>query len=103
MKNISEGWKNSEGYRGWLFDLIMVLNQLDSSLSEEINKVLETCGNEGERWDHVGNMGLDIWEKYHNELYTVISALTTGTAKTALKGLYDRDRKMDSRLIRRGP
>ena len=84
-----------ELHRGWSFDPVMALNQLDSSLSKEINKVLGACGNEGEKWDHEGRMDPDIWERYHNELYTVISGLTTGTAKTALKGLYDRDRKMD--------
>ena len=33
--------------------------------------------------------------KYRSELYSVISSLTEGSAKTALKGLYDRDRTMD--------
>ena len=37
----------------------------------------------------------DIWEKYHSELYAVISGLIEGSAKTAFKGLYDKDRIMD--------
>ena len=36
-----------------------------------------------------------LWENYHSELHAVASGLTEGLAKTALKGLYDRDRAMD--------
>ena len=68
---------------------MMVLNQIDSGLAKEVNKVIVGCGSEGDKWEHEGKMDPDIWERYHNELYTVISGLTTGTAKTALKGLYD--------------
>ena len=39
--------------------------------------------------------GLEVWGKYHSELYVVISGLTIGVAKTALNGLYDRDQQMD--------
>ena len=39
---------DSAKYRGWVFDLVMVLNQIDPSLANEVNRVMETCGNEGE-------------------------------------------------------
>ena len=77
-----------------MFDLVMVLNQIDPGLANEVNKVLET-GSDGEKWDHKGRMDDDIWEKYHSELYAVISGLIEGSAKTAFKGLYDKDRIMD--------
>ena len=85
----------SAKYRGWVFDLVMVLNQIDPSLANELKKVMETCGNEEEKWDHKGRMDNDIWEKYHSELYAVISGWIEGSAKTALKGLHDKDRTMD--------
>ena len=77
-------------YRGWLFDLVMALNQIDPDLAKEVNKVVSECGSEGEKWEHFGRMDEEIWQKYHSELYAVISALTVGSAKTALKGMYDR-------------
>ena len=51
-------------YRGWLFDLIMVLNQIDSAVAEEINKVLKECGSDGQNWDCHGRMDQALWEKY---------------------------------------
>ena len=73
---------DTAAYRGWLFDLVMVLNQIDSELAKEVNKVIAECGQLGEKWDHSGRMDDGIWEKYHSELYGVISGLTEKTAKT---------------------
>ena len=81
--------------RSWLFDLLMAFNQNDSELAKEVNKVINECEGEGEKWEHDGKVEPGIWKKYHSELYAVISGLTEGTAKMALKGTYDRDRTMD--------
>ena len=51
-------------YRGWLFDLITVLNQIDSAVAEEIKKVLKGCEYDGQNWDHHGRMDQALWEKY---------------------------------------
>ena len=73
----------------------MVLDQIDPGLANEVNKILDTGGSEAEKWDHKDKMDDDIWEKYHSKLCAVISGLIEGSAKTALKGLYDKDRSMD--------
>ena len=38
---------DASAYRGWIFDLVMVLNQIDPDLAKEVNKVIGECGNEG--------------------------------------------------------
>ena len=82
-------------YRSWLFDLLMVVKQIDSNLAEAIKIVLRDRGLEGERWNHAGRVDGELWVKYHSELYAALSSLTRGVAKTALKGSYDRDKTMD--------
>ena len=42
---------DSAKYRGWGFDLVMVFNQIGPSLANEVNKVLESGGCEGENHD----------------------------------------------------
>ena len=34
----------ANAYRSWLFDLVMVLNQIDSELADQVNKVVAECG-----------------------------------------------------------
>ena len=62
-------------YRSWVFDLTVALNQLDPDLAKEGNNVLNERGNEREKWEHEGKVDPVIWEKYHSELYAVISGL----------------------------
>ena len=54
--------------RRWLFDLLTALNQIDSDLAKEINKVVNGRGMDGWKWEHEGRKDMGVWKKYHSEL-----------------------------------
>ena len=76
-------------FRGWLFDLLVSIGQVDSELAKEL-KVLLSRGLD-ESWDPERDVGLSmlIYEKYASELYGLLCSLTTGEAKNVLKGIVD--------------
>ena len=81
-------------YRGWIFDIVVALAQVDGELSKEVEKLV--MGREDivgkvsvERWDAENTVGKDIHRKYSSELYGLLVSLTSGEAKGILKGMLD--------------
>ena len=81
-------------YRGWIFELVVALGQVDGELQQEVEKLV--LGNE----DVVGKVPMGMWEPkgvvkpyiysmYRTELYGLLVSLTGGEAKGILKGMLD--------------
>ena len=77
-------------FRGWLFDLLVAIGQIDSILQRELKDMLKLEFEE-KNWDPVidGNVDDELHGKYAGELYAVLCALTTGEAKNIVKSVAD--------------
>ena len=86
-------------FRGWLFDLMVPLGQVDQDLGREVQRVLSAGTGEksADKWDPIDDGGVDlgIYTKFASELYGLLVSLTSGEAKSILKGMVDAGGGMD--------
>ena len=82
-------------FRGWLFDFLVAISQVGDLLARELNQLLS--GGLDEKW--YPETDTDVCEfkygKYSFELYGLLCSLTTGEAKTIIKGMVDLGSKID--------
>ena len=76
-------------FRGWLFDVLVAISQVDDSLGSVLKGII--AKGHDETWDPKTDLTLDqqIHQKFASELYGVIVSLTTGEAKNIVKSVVD--------------
>ena len=77
---------NQAKFRGWVFDLLVAVGQINKDLSKELKSIMQ----KEEDWnpdEHLENK--DLHNKFKSELFGVLCSLTTGEAKTVVKGMGD--------------
>ena len=86
---------DSAKFRGWYFDLMVNIGQVDRDLSAALEKMVTrwNSGNQKEvaKWDPVlhGEIKDDLYRKYSGELFGVLISLTDGEPKSMLRGLSE--------------
>jgi hypothetical protein len=76
-------------FRGWMFDLMVAIGQVDNELAKEVKGIL--ARGLDEKWNPETDADIQVWtyEKYTAELYGIICSLTTGEAKNVVRGIMD--------------
>ena len=83
-------------FRSWFFDLTVALGQIDGELVSQLQGLesrYDAVGQETqpEKWDPTKDplFKMELYHKYKGELYSVLCSLTSGDAKSVLRGLDD--------------
>ena len=77
-------------FRSWVFDLVVVLGQVDRDLSEEVKKLMRETIVDLSPSEIAKFIDPEIYIAFAAELYGVICLLTTGDAKTVVKGVLEK-------------
>ena len=86
MEKFEGGWSK---LRGWMFDLLVTIGQVDRFLAMDLKRMLKEERDE----DYVpaadGDLDGELYQKYKSELYGILCSLTEGEAKNVIKGISD--------------
>ena len=82
-------------FRGWSFDLLVAIGQIDDNLAKELKRLL--ARDLEEKWDPESDSEVDflLHDKYKGELYGVLCSLTTGEAKNIVKDIVENGFQQD--------
>ena len=86
-------------YKGWRFDVLVAIGQIDRKLAEELGLLVKN----GliDKWDPsydkglTPNTGQKLHDKYKGELFGVLCSLTLGEAKAVVKSILDKGEGQD--------
>jgi hypothetical protein len=75
-------------FRGWMFDVMVAIGQVDNELAKELKGVLSRGLDE--KWNPEEDQSIDkrTYEKYTAELYGIVCALTAGEAKNVVRASW---------------
>ena len=87
-------------FRGWLFDLLVAIGQVDKDLVSLLRDVMEEdyireVSPEDWKPEMDNKLDLRIYSKFKEELFGLLVSLTSGEAKGILKGMSDARKDQD--------
>ena len=91
---------DSSKFRGWLFDLLVAIGQVDKDLVSLLRDVMEEdyireVSPEDWKPEMDSKLDLRIYSKFKEELFGLLVSLTSGEAKGILKGMSDARKDQD--------
>ena len=76
-------------FRGWLFDLNVVIGQVDKDLAGELERLVKTTDQDKWKPEEDRFLNRDLYRRYKGELYGVLCSTTQGVPKDIVRSIVD--------------